>query len=74
MGIFGQLSNWLGISKKEAKILVIGLDNSGKSTILNHLKPPESKSTDVVPTVGDVSNEKMSFSLNIKVTRFRFQY
>lgn len=52
MGIFSHLSSWLGLSKKEAQVLVVGLDNSGKSTILNHLKPPESKSTDVVPTVG----------------------
>lgn len=28
-----------GLSRKSARILVIGLDNSGKSTIIDHLKP-----------------------------------
>ena len=38
--------------KKAGKCLVVGLDNSGKSTILNHLKPEKKKSTDVYATVG----------------------
>ena len=28
-----------GFTSKEARILVIGLDNSGKTTLINHLKP-----------------------------------
>lgn len=28
-----------GLTRKSARILVIGLDNSGKSTIIDHLKP-----------------------------------
>lgn len=39
MGLFDLISNALGFKKKEAKILVIGLDNSGKTTLINHLKP-----------------------------------
>ena len=42
----------MGFKKKDVNILVIGLDNSGKSTILNHFKPEEDKSPDIVPTVG----------------------
>lgn len=52
MGLFGRLSSWLGVKKKEANVLVVGLDNSGKTTIINHIKPPEAKSTDIVPTIG----------------------
>ena len=33
-------------------MLVVGLDNSGKSTILNHFMPEEQKRLDIVPTVG----------------------
>lgn len=52
MGIFKKLSIALGFTKKEAKVLVVGLDNSGKSTLINHLKPKKSSTFEVVPTVG----------------------
>lgn len=45
---FSQAAN----SKKEANILVVGLDNSGKSTILNQLKPQNHRKMEIVPTVG----------------------
>jgi ADP-ribosylation factor-like protein 6 len=35
-----------------ANVVVVGLDNSGKTTIINRLKPPEVRTIDVVPTVG----------------------
>lgn len=41
-----------GSNKKQAQVLCVGLDNSGKSTIINHLKPNETKTEDVVATVG----------------------
>ena len=31
---------------------MIGLDNSGKTTLINHLKPKKASVTEVVPTVG----------------------
>ena len=52
MGFFDALASWLGVKKKEVNVMVLGLDNSGKTTIINHFKPPESKSHDIVPTVG----------------------
>lgn len=39
MGLFKRLAQALGISKRECKILVVGLDNSGKTTLINRLKP-----------------------------------
>jgi ADP-ribosylation factor-like protein 6 len=38
-GLFQMIADAFGFSRKEAKILVIGLDNSGKTTLINHLKP-----------------------------------
>lgn len=32
-----------GKNKKSSKVTVVGLDNSGKSTIINHLKPEKKK-------------------------------
>ena len=51
-GLFNKFFDFMGFKKKDVNILVIGLDNSGKSTILNHFKPDEDKSPDIVPTVG----------------------
>jgi GTPase SAR1 family protein len=43
MGLFKMISDALGLSKREARILVIGLDNSGKTTLIYHLKPKKVK-------------------------------
>lgn len=34
---------FFGLKKKEVKVLCIGLDNSGKTTIINWFKPAEVK-------------------------------
>lgn len=52
MGLFDKLTTWLGLRKKEVNVLVVGLDNSGKTTIINHFKPTDQKSVDIVPTIG----------------------
>ncbi len=52
MGFLSKLAEWLGVKKKEASVVVVGLDNSGKTTIINRLKPEEAKSHDIVPTIG----------------------
>jgi ADP-ribosylation factor-like protein 6 len=55
MGFFKKLTNLLaGGSSASSKhrILVVGLDNSGKSTILAWLKPKKAVQSEVVPTVG----------------------
>ena len=45
------IANAMGLSKKEARVLVIGLDNSGKTTLISHLKPKK-------------VNKKLSFASN----------
>ena len=52
MGFLDRLSSMLGLRKKECNVLVVGLDNSGKSTLLNHFKPEEFQNANIVPTVG----------------------
>lgn len=52
MGFWDKLVNLLGFKKREVNILVVGLNNSGKSTVINHFKSEEEKSTEIVPTVG----------------------
>lgn len=48
-----------------ANIVVIGLDNSGKTSIINRLKPPDAQSVDVVPTVGFTVEKLKTKSLHL---------
>uniref|UniRef100_A0A0K0F582 ADP-ribosylation factor-like protein 6 n=1 Tax=Strongyloides venezuelensis TaxID=75913 RepID=A0A0K0F582_STRVS len=68
MGFFSSIGNLLGFGKRNVNILVLGLDNSGKTTILNHLKEPESQNVTIVPTVG-YSTEKFT-NANFTFTAF----
>ncbi|KAG7503556.1 ADP-ribosylation factor 6 isoform X3 [Solea senegalensis] len=52
MGLLDKLSGWLGLKKKEVNVLCLGLDNSGKTTIINQLKPANAQAQDIVPTIG----------------------
>lgn len=52
MGLLDRIKKMFGMKKKEASILCVGLDNSGKTTIINRLKPPDTQHQDIVPTVG----------------------
>merc|ERR1719318_823680 len=52
MGLFDKLSGLFRVKKREASIICVGLDNSGKTTIINKLKPDKCQVTDVAPTVG----------------------
>ncbi|CAM9276451.1 unnamed protein product [Phaeothamnion confervicola] len=52
MGLFKQLTSALGFKKGHARILVIGLDNSGKTTLIHHVKPKKAETFEVTPTVG----------------------
>jgi len=52
MGFLDRLAGLLGLRKKEVNVLVVGLDNSGKSTLLNHFKTDDTKANEIVPTIG----------------------
>ena len=66
MGFLDRLSSMLGLRKKECNVLVVGLDNSGKSTLLNHFKPEEFQNANIVPTVGfNVEKFKSKSSLPV---------
>ena len=52
MGIFGKVFSKL-VSKKDCRILMVGLDAAGKTTILYKLKLGEVVTT--IPTIGNFS-------------------
>jgi ADP-ribosylation factor-like protein 6 len=52
MGVLDSLIEWLGFGRRDVSVLIVGLDNSGKSSLLNFLRPREAQSTFTVPTVG----------------------
>lgn len=55
MGLFDKLTSFLQSKKHvEANIIIVGLNNSGKSSVINHFKQDEDKSPTetIVPTVG----------------------
>ena len=57
MGFFDRLGRLLGLKKKELNVLCIGLDNSGKTSIINKLKP-------------DKVSEKLSRALMLADTNY----
>mmetsp|Transcript_22913 Transcript_22913/g.23563 ORF Transcript_22913/g.23563 Transcript_22913/m.23563 type:complete len:188 (-) Transcript_22913:32-595(-) len=67
MGLFDMISDALGFKKREAKILVIGLDNSGKTTLINHLKPKKASTFEVTPTVGFQVEELRKNNINFTI-------
>ena len=76
MGFFDDIFRALGFGKKAAaKIVVVGLDTSGKTTILNLLKTDKTKteSTDIVPTVGFTCEKFASCGLEFTAWDFSGQ-
>ncbi|PAA54400.1 hypothetical protein BOX15_Mlig007684g2, partial [Macrostomum lignano] len=56
------------LGKREANVLVVGLDNSGKTTIINKLKPANATMQNIVPTVG-FNVERLEMK-NLRMTCF----
>ena len=68
MGLLQMIANAFGFSRRQARVLVIGLDNSGKTTLINHLNPTKkSVSAEVTPTVGFQVEEFTKGSINFTV-------
>uniref|UniRef100_A0A3B4YK36 ADP-ribosylation factor-like 6 n=1 Tax=Seriola lalandi dorsalis TaxID=1841481 RepID=A0A3B4YK36_SERLL len=67
MGLLDKLSGWLGLRKKEVNVLCLGLDNSGKTTIINQLKPTNTQAQEIVPTIGFNIEKFKSSSLSFTV-------
>lgn len=67
MGLLKRLMYALGLGTRKVNILLVGLDNSGKTTILEKLKPKNQQSSDVAPTVGfsveEFSQEGLRFTV-----------
>lgn len=64
MGLLDKLGNLLSSKKKDFNLLIVGLDNSGKSSIINYLKSAETKMTTISPTVGFKVEKFINKSLN----------
>ncbi|KAH6564285.1 hypothetical protein BASA50_000737 [Batrachochytrium salamandrivorans] len=56
----------LGLLRRRANVLCVGLDNSGKSTMIQHFKGTDGCKEDVIPTVGfsveSFSSNRISFT------------
>ncbi|XP_055920577.1 ADP-ribosylation factor-like protein 6 [Eupeodes corollae] len=52
MGIFNKLAEILKLKKEQMTILIVGLNNSGKSTIINNFRTSDERTSITVPTVG----------------------
>ncbi|VDO90498.1 unnamed protein product [Haemonchus placei] len=66
MGFLSTLSQILGVGRRQVNVIVVGLDNSGKTTMLNYLRTPETRTSQIAPTVGysvtNFTTESFSFT------------
>lgn len=67
MGLMDFFAKLFGGGSKQAQVLCVGLDNSGKSTIINQLKPKDTQAEDIVPTVGFTVEKFKSPAVNFTV-------
>mmetsp|Transcript_21220 Transcript_21220/g.36145 ORF Transcript_21220/g.36145 Transcript_21220/m.36145 type:complete len:186 (+) Transcript_21220:102-659(+) len=57
LGTWDKFLMWIGVLGKKVNVVVVGLDNSGKTTTLERLKPKERQAVEVAPTVGFTVDE-----------------
>lgn len=66
MGLFQKLASFLRVRRKEVNVLVVGLNNSGKSTVVNRFKSEDERVAEIVPTVG-FTVERFQSSNQLKI-------
>ncbi len=66
MGLLDKLGSLLK-SKTNAQILLVGLDNSGKSTIINNIKPSDAKLSVIPATVGFNTEKIITKNMNLTI-------
>ncbi|XP_030558386.1 ADP-ribosylation factor-like protein 6 [Drosophila novamexicana] len=77
MGMLHNLSDLIKAKRDKMTMLVLGLNNSGKSTIINHFKKSSEQSAIMVPTVGFQIEQFYNMGVSIKAidmsgaTRYR---
>ena len=64
MGLLDKLGEVFSSKKKDFTLLLVGLDNSGKTSIVNCLKPGATKSANIAPTVGFTAEKFRAKNLN----------
>jgi ADP-ribosylation factor-like protein 6 len=67
MGLFSGLRGLFGGGKKKVKVLCVGLDNSGKSTVINRLKTRKAGDVELAPTVGFATEDFTKGGLQLSV-------
>eukprot|EP00903_Cladosiphon_okamuranus_P017669 g16270.t1 len=67
MGLFKKIASALGRFRGNMRILVVGLDNSGKSTLIEHIKPNKANTFEATPTVGFQVQEFAKNNLNFTI-------
>uniref|UniRef100_A0A7S0S4J2 ADP-ribosylation factor-like protein 6 n=1 Tax=Chlamydomonas leiostraca TaxID=1034604 RepID=A0A7S0S4J2_9CHLO len=67
MGMWENFLMWLGLIGKKVNVVVVGLDNSGKTTIIERLKPKDRQAVEVAPTVGFTVDEFSKGALKFTV-------
>eukprot|EP01031_Cornospumella_fuschlensis_P047040 gene47040-57603_t len=67
MDLFELIASAFGMRKKQARILVVGLDNSGKTTLIHHIKPKKASTLEVTPTVGFQVEEFAKNNINFTI-------
>ena len=65
--MFGFLGKIFGFSKAKVSILVVGLDNSGKTTLISRLQAKNDVDRNIVPTVvSRIENTRFLFPIKNK--------
>ncbi|XP_051877809.1 ADP-ribosylation factor-like protein 6 isoform X2 [Pristis pectinata] len=78
MGLLDKLVACLRLRRRDVNVLCLGLDNSGKSTIIDRLKPAGAQVQEITPTIGfnveKFSTVSLSFTVFDMSGQGRYRY